>query len=238
MTKDHIISEIRRTAGENRGVPLGQGRFFTETGIKQTDWMGKFWARWSDAVREAGFQPNQLNSALTDDFLLRKLAGLVKELNRFPVAAELRLKARSDADFPSHNTFRRFGGKAGLAARLRAFSLERGFHDVVSICEAISDGGVLESEQPLAAEAEIGYVYMLKSGRFYKIGRTNAVGRRERELAIQLPEKSQIVHSIKTDDPPGIEGYWHRRFEARRRNGEWFELTAADLGAFKRRKFM
>jgi hypothetical protein len=25
-------------------------------------------------------------------------------------------------------------------------------------------------------------------GRFYKIGRTNALGRRQRELAIQLPE--------------------------------------------------
>ena len=28
------------------------------------------------------------------------------------------------------------------------------------------------------------------------------------------------------------------RFAAKRRHGEWFELDAADVGAFKRRKFM
>jgi len=48
-------------------------------------------------------------------------------------------------------------------------------------------------------------VYLIKSGRFYKIGRSNAAGRREREIALQLPEKADTVHVIRTDDPPGIE---------------------------------
>jgi hypothetical protein len=109
MTKQHILSEIRRTAGANGGVPLGKQRFFAETGIKDSDWLGKFWARWGDAVKEAGFQPNELQAARTSEDLLNHLAALVRELGRFPVMAEIKLKARTDPAFPSHNTFGRFG---------------------------------------------------------------------------------------------------------------------------------
>jgi len=48
ITKQHIIDEIKRTAEANDGVPLGIGRFLKETGIKKSDWEGKYWVRWSD----------------------------------------------------------------------------------------------------------------------------------------------------------------------------------------------
>jgi len=67
--KEYILSEIKCTAAANGGKPPGRSRFSQETGIKESDWIGKFWARWGDAVREAGFEPNQLQTAYGDDIL-------------------------------------------------------------------------------------------------------------------------------------------------------------------------
>jgi hypothetical protein len=72
-------------------------------------------------------------------------------------------------------------------------------------------------------------------GKYYKIGHTGSVGRRQYEIALRLPEKLMLVHSLTTDDPAGIEACWHKRFEPKRANGEWFELSAQDVRAFKRR---
>ncbi len=134
MTKEHILAEIRRTAVENNGRPLGAQRLASETGIRYADWHGKYWARWSDALREAGYAPNKLNAPLPEVKLLSRLADLAQELGHFPVAGELRLKARSDPSFPSHNTFARFGPKRAMAARLREFCLSEGRVDVAALC--------------------------------------------------------------------------------------------------------
>ena len=79
----------------------------------------------------------------------------------------------------------------------------------------------------------------MKYAKFYKIGRSNSsVGRRNYELNVQMPEEVTLIHEIKTDDPVGIEAYWHKRFEDKRKSGEWFDLDLKDVQAFKRRKFM
>lgn len=240
MKREFIIAEIKRTAAENGGSPLGRRRFAAETGIKESDWYGKLWATWGAALQDAGFSPNQKQAKLSDEALLEKFASLMQELGRFPVAAELRMKARADQTFPSHNTFRRFGGRSQLAARLVAHCESTGEHaDVVSICLRIaSEAAPDEESTATSSPQELGFVYLVKAGRYHKIGRSNAAGRREYELAIQLPEKPKTLHVIRTDDPVGIEAYWHNRFADKRKNGEWFQLTQEDVQAFKRRKFM
>ena len=37
LNKQHVLDEIKRTAKENRAVPLGISRFFKETGITSQD---------------------------------------------------------------------------------------------------------------------------------------------------------------------------------------------------------
>lgn len=243
--RDYIITEIRRTAEENGGRPLGSTRFSSETGIPAIYWNGKIWARFGDALQEAGYPPNEFRSAYDDDFPLQKLVELVRELNHFPVSRELQRKAHDDPDFPSHSPFKRIGPtKRDLAARVLQYCEKQGsigYEDVLAICAPVADivSANKQVRGPSAKLAEMGFVYLIKSGRHYKIGRSNAAGRRECELAIQLPERSKTIHVIKTDDPVGIESYWHRRFENKRRNGEWFELDSEDVAAFKlRKKFM
>jgi hypothetical protein len=237
MDREHILIEIRRLAAENGGSPPGKKRFQSETRIREHEW-GRYWARWSDALAEAGFKANKWTQKLPDEEILEKLASYARELGRFPVVREMQLKTLHDTAFPSDSPFRRFGGQRSLAARLREFCLTKGYDDVAKLCDTIAKQRVESSVAAPRHQVLLGFVYLIKSGRFYKIGRSNAVGRRERELDIVLPEAVKVIHSIKTDDPPGIEDYWHRRFADRRKKGEWFNLSVEDVSAFRRRKFM
>jgi hypothetical protein len=83
--KTHILNEIKRTAAENGGIPLGGARFKAQTAIKNGDWFGVYSARWGDALREAGFEPNQLQGAYEKQHVLQKYAELTLELGRIPV---------------------------------------------------------------------------------------------------------------------------------------------------------
>jgi hypothetical protein len=234
MTKQHILEEIKRVALENGGKSPGRLSFYNRTSIREADWMGKYWSRWNDAIREAGLSPNQMNLGYDESFLIGKFIELTRELGRLPVSGELRLKAYHDKTFPSMRTFeKRLGQKDQLVSKIAVFCRQNGdLEDIFRMCDA-----ALKSKGQQASEADLaggtGIVYLIKSGRFYKIGKTNSIGRREYDLAIQLAEKPATVHLIKSDDPDGIEAYWHRRFAVKRKGGEWFNLSASEVKAFK-----
>jgi hypothetical protein len=235
--KELILNEIRRLADVNGGVPLGRQRFEAATGIRESDWSGRFWVRWNDAVREAGYEPNPYNRALSDDDLLRTLAIYVRELGHYPVANELRMRSLEDPAFPNPKTFQKRGGRDELIRRLDAFcAAEPGLADVCDLLPATAPAEQESGGEP--SNLVPGVVYLAKSGRYYKIGRSNDAGRRGYEIALQLPEALVAVHEIETDDTVGIERYWHHRFKDQRVRGEWFDLSAADVKAFKRRRVM
>ena len=238
MEKEHILREIKRTAEENGGKPLGLIRFESETGIKPHQW-GKHWTGWGDALLEAGFAPNDWNRAYDDTGLLEKYAQLAHELGRLPVRNDLRMKAHRNSDFPSITPFQRLGEKAEIVRRLREYCLiHEGYNDVVAMCDAYTAPARTIPTASGDGDSQIEYVYLMKSGQFYKIGHSGAPGRRQYDLSIQLPEKVVHIHEIPTPAPEAAERYWHERFKAKRKGGEWFALNAADVKAFKRCKSM
>ena len=239
-SKEHILSEMRRLAEANGGVPLGMERFAAASGIERWHWLGRYWARWSEAVREAGLEPGAWQGKQHDDeALVRILADLTREFDHLPTNAEITLRRRADADVPNAQVFsNRLGSKATQHARVLAFARSHpDYPDVAAMCAATSPR--TPTPQAIAEESVVtGVVYLIRMGEFHKIGKSNDAGRRNYELGLRLPEKHDVVHVIDTDDPSGIEAYWHRRFASQRANGEWFRLSPTDITAFQRRTYM
>jgi len=241
MKKEGIVAEIRRTAENNDGIPLGKLRFFKETGIREADWSGKYWAKWSEAIQEAGYTPNKKQGAYGEEYLLKKYAEFVIELGHLPTSAETRIKARNSTEFPSHNTFNRFGTKKQLVGHVLEFT-----KDNTNLTEAFrilqNEPHILPSEvveeSIESSKIQEGYVYLMQFGSEYKIGTSNNVERRFRELRTQMPYEGRIIHTIATGDPEGIEAYWHQYFSEKRLKGEWFQLSSNDIRYFKKRKLM
>lgn len=232
--RDHIIAEIKRLAQENGGQAPGSRAFEIATGIKESQWYGVHWARWGDALEEAGFEANKFNARADADQMLRKVAEACRHFGRVPTYPEMKIYRQRDSRFPWASVIQNnYRTKDDLISALRDWLQQHAdFADVAALLPPPS-----AAKAPRATKPKDGSVYLIQSGKHYKIGRSDELERRVKEIRIALPEAASLVHTIVTDDPPGIEAYWHRRFGDRRANGEWFALTPADVLAFKRRKF-
>ena len=238
MEKQHILNEIRRTAKANGGDPLGRERFLTDTGIKQLDWYGKYWIRWGDAVREAGFIPNRLAEAYADEFLIERLVSLTRELGRFPVEGDLRVKCRSDPEFPSHGAFHRLGPKMQRVLIVTEFCrAHEGFQDVRDLCPEATDRRRYSPEKEAGSE-EIGFIYLIKSGRYYKSAEATLRDDANTNLPSNFPKEPtrctksvrMILLALKHTGTTGLNR------SVRMANG--LNLSPFEIKAFCRRKFM
>lgn len=238
MTKEAILSEIRRAAAE-RGGRIGLAAFLECTGIPEKQILGKHWATWNEALTEAGIETASFERPRTpEETVLEAFAKLVVRLRKWPTENELSLERRRDSSFPSLGVIRRFRKEGHFKAKIVAHCAGR---DDLALAGEVA-ARHLESESDDRASIRRatvqGYVYMMRSGRRYKIGHTNSPARRHREVRLDLPDPTSVVHSIETDDPTGIEAYWHRRFASKRvRDTEFFELDASDVAAFKKRRY-
>lgn len=234
--REHIISEIQRLAEQNDQQAPGQKAFLSATGIGESKWRGKFWARWGDALIEAGYAPNTWTDKSDPESILEGIITACRHYGRFPVKAEFMMLRSTDPRVPLPNTIRsNFGQQREVVSALRKYIGDDPEHaDVLAMLPAPAPRKTIRHA---GAKAIDGHVYLIKSGEHYKVGRSDELERRVKEIRIALPDAATLVHAISTDDPPGIEAYWHRRFASRRANGEWFKLTPDDVKAFMRRKF-
>lgn len=233
--RDEILSEIKRLANLNGGQPPGWNTFSKATGIRIHEWRGVYWSKWGDATREAGFEPNRPIAAYSDDYFLRKLAEAARHFGAIPNTIQMAMYRRTDPSFPARQTFNvNFASRAEMLSQLRKWVSEHAeFADVA----ALFPPEVESDDEGRAVRAKDGYVYLIQWGDVYKIGRGQNLEKRVKQVCTGLPESGKLIHAIRTDDPPGIEAYWHRRFaDKRTENGEWFSLSKADIAAMKRRK--
>jgi AcrR family transcriptional regulator len=231
--REMILSKVRRAA-QTTGATPGRQAFERETGIRQSEWLGIYWARWGGTLVEAGLSENQKNAKLDRGAFFAQIAEAFRHYGRVPTTSELRLYRPVDPTFPAHSTVdNHFPTKAALLDAMAEWTRDRpDFADVAQMLPAAPVP--TRSRRPAVVD---GSVCLIGSGAHCKIGRSDQLERRVKEILTTLPDAATLVHSIRTDDPAGIEAYWHRRFADRRANGEWFKLTPADLAAFKRQSF-
>lgn len=77
-----------------------------------------------------------------------------------------------------------------------------------------------------------GYVYVIKSltdETFYKIGRSKELQRRLRKFEVKMPFEIEPICFIETNDMYALERELHLKYEAVRKEGEFFKLTDDDI---------
>src|SRR3546814_12286 len=126
---------------------------------------------------------------------------------------------QSNPAVPSDNAIKRHFGRRDdlIAALVKRAADDPAYSDIVPFLPSVAPKSAMPRATTKPAD---GYVYLIKSGDFYKVGRSDDAERRFKQISIALPDKAELFHAITTDDPPGIEAYWHRRFTDRRANGE------------------
>ena len=254
MNKEWYGSKIQEIAKENGGRPPGAELFYSSTGTKESGWRRKTWNEWNswgDVLEEFGFPRGKFIVGLDRGTILGQIASYIQSLDppRYPVQDELIRAKRRGFEIPSGGAIRRqFRDRDELVRALVEFCEGKGeFSTALQICRGVAPvgrGPIFEEgpEESAGSKSSPGWVYLIKAQAAYKIGFSRAPYRRAAEIANQSAAGAELVHKIETDDPEGIEEYWHRRFASKRLNGinklssEWFALTADDVKAFKRRK--
>lgn len=102
------------------------------------------------------------------------------------------------------------------------------FHDRFKV-EVFSE---LQLRRKVAGKVYRGCVYVIQDvdvTGYYKIGKTTHPADRIGHFDVMLPFQTRVVHIVASKDCSALEAMLHRHFAAKRKRGEWFELSDDDI---------
>lgn len=243
-SKEEILKKIKEWSKENDGKTPGEKVFYeyADFNVYQLHKLG--WANYGELVDEAELIPNTFdNTQYSYEQICDLFISAMREKNQWPSRGYLDVKHLNDSSYPSSATFyKKLGLTGDLAQSILDYIGDKDdYDDVKNIClPVIEKYAVSDKSDEAGKTVEEVYMYKYKNqSQPIKVGRSKDVERRGEEIVIGAHDKAVLIHSIKTDDPSGVENYWHRRFRKSGReeyNNEWFRLKPEDVKAFKRWK--
>jgi Meiotically up-regulated gene 113 len=239
MTEADITRRIAELARE-RGGHISFHAFLDSTGVSRSWLRGQPWFRsWNELLNKLDLKTKSFGvSRIPSTAVAKSITNLIMRIERWPTDDDIRQERFNDPLFPSINVVRPIRKTGELARLIVAIGDSDPAYRKASNIARQQVQNISTEVHTLPDEKIRGYVYLLRSGRRYKIGKSNDPSRRYREVKLELPDETIQDHTIATDDPSGIEAYWHKRFASKRiRNTEFFNLDAADVRAFKRRSY-
>ena len=78
-----------------------------------------------------------------------------------------------------------------------------------------------------------GYIYVIKSGSAYKIGKALSLKKRALRYITETPDEIELVCSALVSDYTRVEQELHTQFADKRQRGEWFLLDLDDVHHIK-----
>lgn len=99
VKKSEIVSYIH-SAAKADGKQPGRDRFEKPTGIKRPEWDGLHWAKWGDALKDAGLCQTSFKANLEAKLFRQPLSALPKNLDLYQAKATFGLRVGVTQRFP------------------------------------------------------------------------------------------------------------------------------------------
>src|SRR5438477_11019033 len=115
------------------------------------------------------YSPNDPTHKMPYEILVRRFAELALKRDHVPTEPDLNLKRKEDPTFPGKLVFRRWGSRDALLTAVTEYC--EGKAEFAPVLELLSQGNSTRLEHRLGSLRVSGLVYLLRSGKHYKLGR-------------------------------------------------------------------